>query len=231
VGRAVPALRLKDLVEAATRVFIAEGYRRTQMADVAEAMGVAKGTVYLYVESKEALFDLVLRHAAGSLDLAAVTALPHPTPDPGAAERHLHERLAERDPVPARLAAFRRRNAATVRTELGEILRDLYGVLSRNRVAIKLVDRCSHDHPQLASVWFHEGRERELERLTRYLEAGVRAKALRPLPDVRVAARTVLETVTFWAVHRFWDPSPQTVDDKQAEDTVVEMLLGALLEE
>ena len=36
---------------AATDVFIERGYRQTQMADVARAMGVAKGTVYLYVVS------------------------------------------------------------------------------------------------------------------------------------------------------------------------------------
>jgi AcrR family transcriptional regulator len=35
------------------------------MADVAEALGVAKGTLYLCVESKEALFDAVLRYADG----------------------------------------------------------------------------------------------------------------------------------------------------------------------
>ncbi|MGH7802861.1 MAG: helix-turn-helix domain-containing protein, partial [Candidatus Binatia bacterium] len=38
--------RLADLVAAATRVFIGQGYRRTQMADVAEELGVAKGTIY-----------------------------------------------------------------------------------------------------------------------------------------------------------------------------------------
>jgi Bacterial regulatory proteins, tetR family len=61
--RRTPEHRFQDLLDAATRVFIAQGYRRTQVADVAEAMRVAKGTVYLYVESKEALFDAALRYA------------------------------------------------------------------------------------------------------------------------------------------------------------------------
>ena len=54
-----PPARFPDLIQAATRVFLAQGYRRTQMADVAAAMDAAKGTLYLYVESKEALFDAV----------------------------------------------------------------------------------------------------------------------------------------------------------------------------
>ena len=65
--RRVPEHRIKDLFAAATAVFIEQGYRRTQMSDVARRLGVAKGTLYLYVESKEALFDAVLRNAAGEI--------------------------------------------------------------------------------------------------------------------------------------------------------------------
>jgi AcrR family transcriptional regulator len=63
--RQTPLDRLDRLVDVATAVFTERGYRRTQMADVAAAMGVAKGTLYLAVASKEALFDLVVRFADG----------------------------------------------------------------------------------------------------------------------------------------------------------------------
>ena len=75
MARAIPADRFRRLVDCATQVFIERGYAHTQMADVAEAMGIGKGTLYLYVESKEALFDLVLRSADAE----------HP-PGPGNAE-------------------------------------------------------------------------------------------------------------------------------------------------
>ena len=61
MARRIPEDRLEQLVDCATQVFIEQGYARTQMTDVATALGVAKGTLYGYVESKEALFDLVLR--------------------------------------------------------------------------------------------------------------------------------------------------------------------------
>ena len=35
MARPIPEDRFKQLIEAATRVFVAEGYRRTQIADVA----------------------------------------------------------------------------------------------------------------------------------------------------------------------------------------------------
>jgi Bacterial regulatory proteins, tetR family len=57
--------RWLELVEAATQVFLHKGYKRTQMADITDAMGLSAGAIYRYVESKEGLFDLVVR--AGEL--------------------------------------------------------------------------------------------------------------------------------------------------------------------
>jgi AcrR family transcriptional regulator len=224
--------RLAALIETATRVFIAQGYRRTQMADVAAALGVAKGTLYLYVESKAALFDLVIRHASDQVDVeAAVPALPLRTPPAGATLAEVERRLTERDMIPALGAALERPARGAVRAELEGILRELFAVLSANRTAIKLVDRCATDYPELAALWFVEGRVRQLDRLVRYLATPSRRPALRSFPDERVAARIAFETITFWAVHRHWDPAPQSVDEQVAEDTAVAFVLGALVQE
>jgi len=48
------------IVEAADSLFVRFGYRRTSMDDIAREIGVAKGTLYLYFTSKEALFRAVL---------------------------------------------------------------------------------------------------------------------------------------------------------------------------
>jgi AcrR family transcriptional regulator len=153
MSRRAPEHRFQDLIEAATRVFIAQGYRRTQMADVAEAMDVAKGTVYLYVESKEALFDLVLQAAAVDEPLAMPADLPVRTPPAGAPLRRVESILAaEGGGMPALVAALSRRRIGDVRVEIEVIVRELYATLRRRRVGIKLVDRCAHDHPELAAV-------------------------------------------------------------------------------
>src|SRR5713101_5799584 len=95
MARSIPDDRLARLVECATEVFITQGYRRTQMADVATALGVAKGTLYLYVTSKDALFDLVARCADDARQLENLPALPIRTPKPGATVRYVRERLAK----------------------------------------------------------------------------------------------------------------------------------------
>lgn len=116
-----------------------------------------------------------------------------------------------------------------IRAELEAIVRELYGLLARQRVGIKLLDRCAGDYPELAAVWFGAGRGGALELLRHYLEDRIRRRRLAPVEDPAVTARIVLETAVFWAVHRHWDPAPQPVEDAVAERAVVEFVLRALL--
>jgi hypothetical protein len=111
-----------------------------------------------------------------------------------------------------------------------KIVRELHQAMARNRTGIKLVDRCAVEYPELAKVWFGEGRRALLAQLTTYLEGGIRLRRFRAVPDPAVAARLVMETLVFWAVHRHWDPAPQSVDPRAVEDTVVQMLVDALAE-
>ncbi len=52
------------LLEAALTLFSRDGYRSTSVARIAAHAGVAKGTVYLYYENKEALFQGVCQTIA-----------------------------------------------------------------------------------------------------------------------------------------------------------------------
>jgi len=53
--------RPEELIAAALDVFVERGYEAAKLADVARRAGVTKGTIYLYFESKEALFKAVVR--------------------------------------------------------------------------------------------------------------------------------------------------------------------------
>jgi AcrR family transcriptional regulator len=48
------------IVDAALRRFLSDGFERTRMLDVARDAGLAKGTLYLYFPTKEALFEGVV---------------------------------------------------------------------------------------------------------------------------------------------------------------------------
>lgn len=228
MARKTPPDRVSHLIAHATKIFIDQGYLRTQMEDVAAALGVAKGTLYLYVESKEALFDLVTRCADAEPPPPTFAKLPLPTPTAGATLTYVRERLVRNQTLPALTAALTRQRVKDARAELTLILGELYDTLARNRHGIKLLDRSAQDLPELAALWFDSARGGLIATLTHYLETRMIRKLLRPLPDAAVTARLIIETIAFWAVHRHWDPRPQVVDETVARDTVIQFLLNAL---
>jgi len=219
------------LVDCATRVFIDQGYRRTQMADVADALGVAKGTLYLYVESKEALFDLVARYADAERPFVKPPALPVPSPKRGATLNYVRQRLAENQSLRALSAALERQRVIDVRAEIEGIVSELYAAMARNRHGLKLLDRSAPDMPELAALWFEGARGGLIASLGQYLEERIRRGKLRPVPDIAVMARLIIETIVFWAVHRPWDPHPQAVEESVARRTVVQVICDALVKE
>src|SRR5437016_13389998 len=88
-----PETRLSDLIEAAIEVFIAKGYRRTQMADVARAARVSQGTLYNYVESKEALFYLIIDRGLIGAAPPTLSEQKIRTPAPGETIARLRHRI------------------------------------------------------------------------------------------------------------------------------------------
>jgi AcrR family transcriptional regulator len=231
VARLIAPERVERLIRCATDIFIADGYRRAQMEDVAQALGVAKGTIYGYVDGKATLFDACVRCADGHEPLPEPASLPLRAPKQGSTVASVQARLLKEVGDLELLAALTRDAPSDPGAELRGILSDLYTRMSRHRFGIKLVDRCARDRPELAAVWFGQGRSGQNVALAQYLEIRSAKGLLRRVPNTQIAARTVLETIAFWAVHRHWDPSPQPVDEASVQSAVVDQLLHGLIRE
>jgi AcrR family transcriptional regulator len=223
-----PAIaRLDSLIEAATAVFMERGYRRTQIADVARAMQRSPGAIYRYVESKEALFDLVIRAVAQpEWELTDLT-LPIPTPESDTTLAFLQDFLAREGRIQSLEKAIAKKTVKHPHAELESIIREIYAKTARYRRGIKLVERSALDYPELAVLWFGEMRGRILQQLTAYLQLRMEEGLLRPVPDHAVTARLIVETIVFFSVHRHQDPFPTAMSDRIAEETVVDNLVNA----
>ena len=62
-----PEERKREIFAAAERLFAANGYVATTVADIARAAGVAKVTFFYYFETKDALLEAIGRHWAQEL--------------------------------------------------------------------------------------------------------------------------------------------------------------------
>ncbi|MDL2408087.1 helix-turn-helix domain-containing protein [Rhizobium calliandrae] len=71
------ARRPVQILDAAFEEFVERGYVATRVEDIASRIGVTKGTIYVYFETKEQLFEAMIRHISAPLEnlLASATEL------------------------------------------------------------------------------------------------------------------------------------------------------------
>ncbi len=81
-----------QILDAAFEEFTKTGFAATRVEDIAERVGVTKGTVYVYFETKEALFEAMVRHASQPFQ-QAFNAYSQTSDDPVEALRLLLEFL------------------------------------------------------------------------------------------------------------------------------------------
>jgi len=67
-------VKRRQIVQGARAIFLARGFDAASMSDIARAAGVSKGTLYVYFENKEQLFEAIVHeeclvHAEGAFDL------------------------------------------------------------------------------------------------------------------------------------------------------------------
>ncbi len=65
--RVLTELRRQEIIAAAIKVFSKHGFEAARAEDIAHAAGIAKGTLYLYFRSKEALYAAAIAHAVAEL--------------------------------------------------------------------------------------------------------------------------------------------------------------------
>jgi AcrR family transcriptional regulator len=222
--------RLRELVEAALGVFCRQGFERAQVADVAKVMGVAVGTIYLYVEGKEALFDLVIRHTAAEdpewLDDIEV---PVVAPAPGSTVEFLREVFGRKGQWPLLEAGLKARKALDIRAELDGIVREQYRLMTRHRRGLVLLMRSALEFPGLSEVFVLGLRKRLLEGLAKYLASRIAAGQVRPLADVAATAAVLTQTIAWANLQRPSDPGLNHFTEQTVEDATVDLIVSGLL--
>ncbi len=77
------------IAAAALEIFTSKGFASARIEDVARRAGVAKGTIYLHFENKEALFEAIVQETI----LPAVDGLGASEPEPDESTRAFAERI------------------------------------------------------------------------------------------------------------------------------------------
>jgi AcrR family transcriptional regulator len=103
-------VKRRQILEGARTIFMSAGFDAASMNDIARAAGVSKGTLYAYFDSKEALFEALIREERAHQPERSID-FPADEPDPvkalGVYGRRLVEKITRTDKLEqARIVAF-----------------------------------------------------------------------------------------------------------------------------
>ena len=205
---------LPAIAEAALAAFTSYGFRQTQMADVARRLSMSAGNLYLYVEGKEALFELAMRCALDE-ELAQER-----LPFAGLGRRRRAAFFRERIVGAAQWPVLRA--ALAGRGELADVLGELFDAMAKRRRLIWLLDRCAWEIAELRGAFADEVKRAYIADLTRYVANNFAAEA------AAAQARAVMEMVVWMAAHRHRDAMPPAVDEAAARSTTIALGVAAL---
>jgi AcrR family transcriptional regulator len=220
--------RLLDIASAGARCFGRLGYRRTRMAEVAVEAGVSTGSVYTYVESKEALLHLVL---AAGLGRSVKEFAELPVADPGldATVDMVGRELRRLAVTPGLKTASEQEAPLDMAAELESVIAEQYSTIERVRRVLSVIEACAADVPALEALYFGRARRGRIDLLTRYLQRRADSGHLARFPDMAVAAQIVTESVAWFGWKRLEGRDANRFDDDLARHTVVEFMCQALL--
>lgn len=225
--------RFPEVIAAAVRVFAEDGYRSAHMSDVAREAGLSEAALYRYVDGKECLFALAIRHA--------LLLEPLPGEDDPGAEFPLRapclrdmietarEFVAAEVPFGALADALQAAGSDDPAGELARIVGELFLLEEQTALAADMIERSARELPELADLLNTGLRRPVIDALTQYLGSRAKAGALRATPDTAATARLVLETVTWFARHRHSDPYGAAISSQLAQQTAADALLHALV--
>lgn len=220
---------LNRLAEAGMKVFSRKGLERARMSDIAAEMGVAHGTLYNYVESKEALFYLLVDWGMMDDPLPLPDNLPLEAPEPEKILERLEEQIGATFRLPALDEALEREEVDDPGDELRRVLGEFYDRTVETRECAVVIERSAYDLPDMFRLFFLEVRRSIFRRMARYVRERTRQGHFREHPDPMVTARYLVESITFTARHRHRDPDPYPADEETYRATAVEMLAEGLL--
>ena len=140
---------------------------------------MSTGSLFTYVESKEALFHLVFLHWFDMFS-ERLPVLPVATPGPGETLAVIEAGLRHVQ-MPRIRAALVEEAPADVAEELREIVVERYALIERYWPLLRVIERCAVEMPGLEAAWFGLARAGTYAELGSYLKRRMEAGLLRPM--------------------------------------------------
>ena len=215
-----PEKRALEIVNAAISVFAAKGFRQAQMSDIARQMGASPGTLYNMVSSKDVLFEAALSHIFG-LEDDLPTLLAQQNVDVVQRLQSAISRVELYPKIAAALACDTQLSAAEFHRELTGIVTEQYDFMVRNGNGVRILEKSTDDFPELSRAYFGFLRAQVIDRWDAYIARAKTWGLLADISDTTIAARTVIEALSWWAIRMPTDPGTEHYNLQNVRSEVI----------
>lgn len=213
--------RIQEIAEAATDLFLQQGYAKTQISHIAKAVGVSVGTIYLDFTGKKEIMHFILKR----------------TLEPDFNDRefdrpitdHLFAGLEEQ--IIACFEQSGREFAAHLHTidqySLEMLVSDAFDILARYAVGCLFIERNQYDFKKLAEH-YRVYRTQFFQTMTQYLQKFIEAGKVRPLPHLELSTTLIIEMLSWWAMDiRYTSFQTRKISMELAKSVCMDNILSA----
>lgn len=186
--------RIKSIADAATPLFLQQGYSKTQISHIAKAVGVSVGTIYLDFAGKEEIMHFVLKC----------------TIDPDFINNDFERPISNSlfDGLETDIVALfektgdnfaKHLNSNTSDYSLETLVSDAFDLLAQYAVGCLFIEKNQFDFKFLAEH-YKQYRKKFLETTTKYLEMFVANETVRPFEHIELSTTLIVEILSWWAM-------------------------------
>ena len=212
--------RLKAIYESASTLFIRQGYSRTQISHIAQAVGVSVGTIYHDFSGKKEIMQFVLKCTIEPDFMEKNLKRPINEEAFEGLEREIEETFT------TVLRDFSERSARP-ETSFSAFISDAFDLVARYAAGLLFIEKNQYEFEKLAG-YYRDFRNRFFETMTfyfnRYIERGVIRKPQFP----QHAVSHIIETITWWGMDiRYCAFNQLDISKEQAREVVLDNLVPA----
>ncbi|MCD8356541.1 MAG: TetR/AcrR family transcriptional regulator [Clostridia bacterium] len=186
--------RISDIADAATRLFLQQGYAKTQISHIAKAVGVSVGTIYLDFTGKKEIMHFILKC----------------TIDPLFAEQEFKRPITDdlflglENEIITLFEKSGNDFASHLQGDMMEydfesLISDTFDLFSRYAVGCLFIEKNQFDFKNLARHYIVY-RKQFLDTMMRYIRVFIDQGTVRPLEHLELSTTLIIEILSWWAM-------------------------------
>ncbi|MDO4169964.1 MAG: TetR/AcrR family transcriptional regulator [Lachnospiraceae bacterium] len=186
--------RIEAISNAATRLFLQQGYAKTKISHIAKAVGVSVGTIYLNFTGKKEIMHFILKC----------------TIDPTFANQEFERPITDElfvgleneiiEVFQKSGSDFEKNLESDIDTySFEELISDAFDILAQYAVGCLFIEKNQFDFKNLAQH-YKIYRKHFLDTMIHYMEMFIEQGTVRPLEHLELSTTLIIEILSWWAM-------------------------------